>query len=235
MSHSKYTTTYSFFLDEFFMWIFATRSRPDNCKRFINAWIETNASTPVYVRIDDDDPFLENLKNLPWPKEFKIVVGKREGLRAAMQEMYIKNPNELWYGLLADDLVPRTKHWDIMLSKKASNTNISYPNDLGGKPKLPTHPVVGGDLTRALGWFGFPVVQHLYVDTVYKFLGNELGNLYRMDDVIVEHVHPFWKKTSSDQTYFDNQKRAARDKENYNNWIKDEGPNIVKKLKEQGF
>ena len=217
------------------MWIFATRERPENCKRFIDAWIKTKASTPVYVRIDDDDSTLEELKNLNWPKEFKVVVGKREGLRAAMQELYVENPNEPWYGLLADDLVPRTPNWDIRLAERAGNKNISYPNDLGGKPKLPTHPVVGGDLTRALGWFGFPVVQHLYVDTVYQYIGNQLGNLYRMEDVIVEHVHPFWNKTNGDKIYTENKRRAVSDRENYLNWVATEGPSVITELKKRGF
>lgn len=217
------------------MWVFATRERPENCKRFINAWIKTKASTPVYVRIDDDDSTLEELKNLPWPKEFTVVIGPREGLRAAMQELYIKNPNEPWYGLLADDLVPQTDYWDTLLADRAGTKNISYPNDLGGKPNLPTHPIVGGDLTRALGWFGFPVVQHLYVDTIYRYLGKQLGNIYRMDDVIVEHVHPFWNKTNSDKIYSENKQRAVRDKENYHKWIDTEGPKVVKNLKKQGF
>jgi hypothetical protein len=217
------------------VWIFATRNRPENCKRFIGAWIKTKASTSVYVRIDDDDSTLDELKSLPWPKEFKVVVGKREGLRAAMQELYLENPNEPWYGLLADDLVPQTENWDILLAERAGNKNISYPNDLGGKPKLPTHPVVGGDLTRALGWFGFPVVQHLYVDTVYQYIGNQLGNLYRMNNVIVEHVHPFWNKTNSDKIYSENKQRAARDKEKYLNWVATEGPTVIDKLKKQGF
>lgn len=217
------------------MWIFATRNRPENCKRFIDAWIKTKASTPVYVRIDDDDSTLDELTSLSWPKDFKIVVGKREGLRAAMQELYLENPNEPWYGLLADDLVPQTENWDILLAERAGNKNISYPNDLGGKPKLPTHPVVGGDLTRALGWFGFPVVQHLYVDTVYQYIGNQLNNLYRMEDVIVEHVHPFWNKTDSDKIYSENKQRAARDKENYLNWVANEGPSVINKLKQRGF
>lgn len=217
------------------MWIFATRNRPENCKRFIDAWIKTEASTPVYVRIDEDDSTLEDLTSLPWPKEFKVVVGKREGLRAAMQELYIENPNEPWYGLLADDLVPQTRQWDILLAEKAGNKNISYPNDLGGKPRLPTHPVVGGDLTRALGWFGFPVVQHLYVDTVYQYIGNQLGNLYRMGDVVVEHVHPFWNKTNSDNIYSENKQRAARDKENYLNWVETQGPGVIDDLRKRGF
>jgi len=217
------------------MWIFATRSRPSNCQRFIEAWHNTKASTPVYVRIDDDDPFLQEILKLNWPNNFKIVIGPREGLRAAMQELYLKNPNEQWYGLLADDLVPRTDYWDQLLIEKAGKKSISYPNDLGRKVKLPTHPVVAGDLVRALGWFGFPVVNHLYVDTVFKYLGDNLRNLYRLDDVIVEHVHPAWKKTTYDQIYYENLERAVKDKEMFEKWTSEEGPKVLKNLRSLGF
>jgi hypothetical protein len=217
------------------MWIFATRSRPENCQRFIEAWSETKASTPVYVRIDDCDSKLDEIINLKWPTEFNIVIGPREGLREAMQELFLKNPNEPWYGLLADDLVPRTLKWDEKLIAVAGNKNISYPNDLGGKPRLPTHPVVGGDLIRELGWFGFPVVNHLFVDSIYQYIGNQLNNLHRLDDVIVEHVHPFWKKTESDNIYLENRKRSANDREQFLQWIERDGPTVINKLKKKGF
>jgi hypothetical protein len=217
------------------MWVLPTRSRPSNCLRFIEAWHKTQASTPVYVRIDNDDPTLDELLNLPWPKEFKVIVGPREGLRAAMQELYVQNPSEPWYGLLADDLVPRTEFWDTTLVKKAGTNAISYPNDLGGKPKCPTHPVVGGNLVRATGWFGFPIVQHLYVDAAWQVIGEGLKKLYRLEDVIVEHVHPFWKKTSKDKIYVENKKRAVNDKTAFLKWREGQAPTLVLKLKKEGF
>ena len=76
------------------MWILATRTRIESCQRFIQGWIESQASTPVYVRLDECDPFLEALKLLPWPKEFSINVGPRQGLRAAMEEMFYQHPNK---------------------------------------------------------------------------------------------------------------------------------------------
>jgi hypothetical protein len=217
------------------MWLFATRSRPENCQRFIDAWIETNASTLVYVRVDDCDPRLDEIVKLPWPKEFTIVVGPREGLRAAMQEMFTNHPSEPWYGLLADDLLPQTPNWDLLLIDRAGSAAISYPNDLGGKPRLPTHPVVGGDLARAIGWFGFPQVHHYFVDTVWRVIGERLGCLYRLSDVIVEHVHPVWNKAETDQVYKESVRRSTNDRENFNNWVETTVPDLIKKLKEQGF
>jgi len=217
------------------MWLLAARSRPQNCQRFIDAWIATASSTPVYVRLDTCDPFLDELIALSWPKEFTVVVGPREGLRAAMQEMFVKYPNEPWYGLLADDLVPKTLNWDQLLVACAGLRAISYPNDLGGKPKLPTHPVVGGDLARAVGWFGFPHCQHLYVDTAWRAIGERLKCLHRMEDVIAEHVHPFWNKTQTDQVYTESIKRSAGDRERFNAWVENEVPELINRLKQEGF
>jgi hypothetical protein len=217
------------------MWIFATRSRPENCKRFIEAWNATEASTEVYLRIDNCDPMLDKLLKLNWPSTFNVVVGPREGLRAALNEGFQKNPNKNWYGLLADDLVPATKNWDTLLVDKAGKKSISYPNDLGGKPKLPTHPVVGGDLVRAVGWFGLPSSNHLYLDTAWKVIGEGLNSLHRMPEVIVEHVHPFWDKAPKDVIYSESKKRAAYDKENFYKWVEVESKDLIFKLKNQGF
>lgn len=217
------------------MWIFATRSRLENCKRFIENWEKTKASTKVYLRLDNCDPYLDQLTKLNWPNHFEIIIGPREGLRAALNEGFNKYPNENWYGLLADDLVPQTFEWDNLLVKKAGQKEISYPNDLGGKPKLPTHPVVGGDLVRAVGWFGLPSSKHLYLDTAWKTIGEHLKCLHRMPDVVVEHVHPFWNKTNSDLIYKENKIRSVNDKENYFNWVETEVPSLISKLKKEGF
>lgn len=213
------------------MWVFATRSRLENCKRFIKAWNETSASSKVFLRLDNCDPILNDLLSLPWPSTFEVVVGEREGLREALQEMYEKYPQEPWYGFLADDVVPRTKHWDQFLIDTAGKKYISYPNDLGGKPKRPSHPIVGGDLVRAVGWFGLPGSKHLYLDTAWQSIGESLKNLKRMDEVIVEHVHPFWNKANSDRIYAENKQRSKNDKENYLRWLSSEFPSLIVRLK----
>lgn len=217
------------------MWILATRTRVDNCQRFIEGWTESGASTPVYVRLDDCDPFVEQTKSLPWPSEFSVHVGPRQGLRAAMQEMYLAYPNEPWYGILADDLVPRTPGWDRLLVERAGSRQISYPNDMGRKTKLPTHPCVGGDLVRAQGWFGLPVVRHYCVDSVYRYIGDHLGIKHRLDDVIVEHVHYSEQKTQRDGLYRETSSFKHADDAAYTEWLKEQGPHLIQRLRSLGF
>jgi hypothetical protein len=152
-----------------------------------------------------------------------------------MEEMFHAHPKESWYGILADDLVPQTQAWDLRLVERAGRRFISYPNDLGRKSKLPTHPCVGGDLVRAQGWFGLPAVRHYCVDSVYRYIGDELGIKYRLDDVIVEHVHYSEKKTERDGLYRETSRFKDSDDAAYTAWLQQQGPLLIKRLKSQGF
>lgn len=213
------------------MWVLPTRNRPSSCLRFINAWQATNASTPVYVRLDLDDPDIDALKSLPWPNEFKVTVAPRRGLSKSMNEVFEVYPNEPWYGLLADDLLPHTSGWDQLLVNAAGTSNISYPNDQGNNPDLPTHPCVGGDLVRKIGWFGFPPCGHYFVDTVWQFLGNELNNIHRLDNVLVEHLHYSVGKSELDTNYQESSLKWKHDKRAYRDWCESEGKQLVTALK----
>ena len=217
------------------MWILATRTRVNNCKRFITGWVDSQASTPVYVRLDECDPDLDELIALPWPEQFTVHVGPRQGLRAAMEEMFQTHPTQAWYGILADDLVPQTPQWDQLLVERAGSGSISYPNDLGRKTKLPTHPCVGGDLVRAQGWFGLPVVRHYCVDSVYRYIGDELRIKHRLDDVIVEHRHYSEDKTERDGLYKETSRFKGSDDEAYTAWLQDQGPDLIRRLRSLGF
>ena len=211
------------------MWVFATRSRPENCARFIQSWVTTKATTPVYVRVDSCDPMLDEITTLPWPDQFEIVVGKRVGLSRSINETFECYPNEPWYGILADDLVPRTLQWDLELTKVCGSWNISYPND-GGDRDWPTHPCMGGDLIRAIGWFGFPPCHHYFTDTVWRYLGQELSNITRLDHIIVEHMHYSVGKSLQDTVYKQSNQHYKTDKLAYRNWIRSDGPALVERL-----
>lgn len=215
------------------MWIFSTRSRLENCKRFIKSWEDTEALTPVYVRLDDCDPQLLKLLNLPWPKTFIINVGPRVRLSQAMQELFIKYPNEEWYGMLADDLIPRTKHWDQKLIDRAVPNNISYANSIHEDPKLICHPCVGGDLVRLVGFFGLPAVTHFGTDTVWQQIHHEFNRNNRLDDVILEHAHFVYNQSVLDKTYEESQKLKDQDKKNFRHWKKNTFPEIIEKIKQE--
>jgi len=219
------------------MWSLPTRGRPSSLKRFIDAYVDTKGSSAVYVRLDEDDPFLTEYLKLQFPKSFIINVGPREGLKAAMEEMFKKYPNEDWYGLGADDIVPRTDFWDKELATEAGLRKIAHPDDLGKRKKkhLPTHPVCGGDLVRAVGWFGHPATVHFFLDNSWQFVGEGLNCITLREDIVVEHLHHSLGKSQLDSTYKEVNTKMESDRANYNAWIEEHGTALLARLKSQGF
>lgn len=201
------------------MWILASRGRPENYKRFIDHWIKTKGSTPVYVRLDECDPKIEDYKKIMAPPEFNVIVDKRARLGRAMNEMYEKYPNEPWYGLLADDLIPRTEYWDKHMILAAGNVHFSQANDLTTKPQNCCHPCIGGDLVRAAGFFGFPYAIHYYLEVVWKDLKKKDGRFLKyLPEVIVENAHYKFSKSNFDKTYAEAEAVKKSDKQSWKKW-----------------
>lgn len=183
----------------------------------------------MYVRLDNDDPELETIKNLSWPEEFEIHVGPRIGLSRSLNEVFEQYPDQPWYGLLADDLEPSTLHWDQLLVDRAGSWDISYPND-GAPVDSPTHPCIGGKLVRTIGWLGFPPCYHFFTDTIWQYIGGHLNNIYRLDNITVEHLHYSLNKAAKDQIYMESTEKWKQDKRSYRDWIETNGELLIQQL-----
>lgn len=212
------------------MWVFATRNRVENCRRFIEAWHSTKATSSVYVRLDNDDPALDSMLALPWPDTFEITVGPRARIAQAMREMFAKYPNEPWYGIMADDVIPSTQHWDQKLIHAAGTQSISSGNEVNEKSIRICHPCVGGDLVRLVGFFAMPGVEHFGTDTFWECIHHccDLNN--RQNDVVLEHAHFNFGKSQVDQTYQDSQAIRQKDKRAYKDWMNNNFEAVLDKL-----
>jgi len=214
------------------MWLLASRGRPQSVKRFISYYIETKSSTPVYLRLDNCDPMIDEYDNIEVPKQFIKVISDRARLGAAMQEIFRVYPNEPWYGLLADDIVPRTFNWDTKLIKAAGNNRISQANDLTKKPRNYCHPCIGGDLVRKAGFFGFPHTTHYCLEVIWKELTKRDKRFGRyLDDVIVENMHPDFNKSKIDNTYQEAMSVKERDHEIWEHWKNQNFENFYQEVK----
>jgi len=215
------------------MWIFATRNRVNNCKRFITLWHETKASSPVYLRLDDDDPALEEMKSLPWPKEFIMHIGPRVRLAGSMEEMFRNYPNEPFYGLLADDLIPQTMHWDQKLIDAAGLDDMSYADEVYEREIRICHPCVGGNLVRHVGFFAMPGLKHFGTDTFWEDLYHHFERDNRQHDVILAHAHFNFNQSTRDQTYDESQSIKKEDKHTFKAWKAQNWDNVVASVKER--
>jgi hypothetical protein len=181
-------------------WFLPSRSRPHNVERLARAWIETEASTPLVLRVDEDDPLADVYLAMELPKGWALVVEPRLPLGEIYNEFYQRQPYHDWYGFIADDVVPETKGWDRALIGTADSDGMAVPaggETTGGAP----HFVISGRLVREMGWLCLPGLDRLYIDTVWAELAREKGVLRHRPDIVLRHHHPSAGLALRDATY----------------------------------
>jgi hypothetical protein len=185
-----------------------SRGRPENVARLISAMDATMdlMMTRLFVIVDEDDPkqadYQYLLQNSPhWAfcitNSYYYKIGP---ILNAVSRNSAKNAK--YIAFMGDDHCPRTYHWDQHLVEALDGKpGVSYGNDLFQGDNLPTAVCISSDVIRALGYMCPPGLEHLYLDNFWKELGQRLGNLKYLPDVIIEHLHPLAGKAEVDAGY----------------------------------
>ena len=197
------------------MIILATHRRPENLNRFIEAYKNTEASEPVLLLIDEND---DSYDHMPVPDQFtvhRITPGCCASRRANIP--YVIYPDEPYYAIMGDDVVPKTKHWDRILKERAGRWKIAYCADGIQNQRLATHPFIGGDLVRAMGFVEEPSMGDWFADNCRMDIGMELGLLDYVEEVQFDHRHFITGKAPEDETY-KKQRDHDKDREAYHKW-----------------
>ncbi len=179
------------------MWILPSRSRPQNLRRLIVAGI----TTPVYLRLDDDDPMLQGYRDIDFPLGWFFIVTKRALLSSIYNAIFMAMPDLDWYGFLADDVVPETPGWDRLLIESAGKDGLAFGDDGINGGAFATHFVVGGELVRSVGWLALHGLDRTYIDTVWNDIAVERGVRRYLPDVKLRHHHFSNRLAMMDQTY----------------------------------
>lgn len=198
------------------MWILPSRGRPKNLLRFFQHWELTESTTPGVVVLDRNDPALDGYREVVLPSAWSLIVIEPIGLGATFNYVFNHWPHNPWYGMLADDVIPRTQGWDKILVEAAGNDGISYADDGINADRQVTHCVLGGDLVRSLGWICLPGLQRIYIDNVITEIGQDRGVLRYCGDVSLEHMHFSNNKAEMDKTY--EKPEASSDLAIYQKW-----------------
>lgn len=193
------------------MWILPSRGRPHNVERFLRAYIETGATTPVLLRLDDDDCGYNVIHD-----NWIVEVGPRLPLSGIYNDIYHRHRCP-WYGFIADDVIPETLNWDTRLIGVADRDGMAVPSgghDEDGTP----HFVLGADLVNSMGWLCLPGLHRLYIDTVWADIAAARGVLRRVPEVVLKHHHFSNGKALMDATY--RKPNREEDRTTYENWRK---------------
>lgn len=210
------------------MIILPTMYRVDNFKRFVRAYKETGASLMVFVMLDIANA--SSYVDIEVPSSFrfiKVTSGTRIGqIFNRVFELY---PKEDYYGVIADDVVPTTFRWDILLKEACGKNKIAWGFDGGYDEHLPRHPFIGGDLIRSIGYIAPPGVKHWYVDNAWRDIAQVLECGVYLPEIQMKHMHHTNGLARKDRTYEDQPDQRA-DEIAYNKWREKEYPELVKKL-----
>lgn len=199
------------------MWYLPSYGRPEALKRFASA--PGGMPPNIIVIVNEDDPKREEyLRISPWPIEF-IPAGSR--FCDAWRWIEANQQDYAWYGMLADDMWPRTPYWYTLLPEAAEDRYIAYPNGNDVEfPLLRACCVLGGGIFRAIGQMAPPEFKHNYIDVMIDTLGRDAGILRALPDVWVDHHH--WKFVSGvvrDATYIRGSADQDLDAHHYWQWM----------------
>ena len=203
-----------------------SRGRPERLREMLDACLLlSEAQTDFAVGIDDDDaPSYGHLKSgyggvgrvLWWQ-------GQRRSLSAWTNILATAAYGHGYraYASLGDDHIPRTPGWDRLLLEAidaVGGTGIAYGDDTIMSERLPTAPVISGDIVKALGWMALPVCRHMCIDLAWKDIGFGADCLAYRPDVTIEHMHWGVSKSVLDATYAEAEARHQEDRDAYAKW-----------------
>ena len=180
-----------------------TRGRPDNAVALEQAFVDTNTKAARFYIVDFND---ETRSQYSWklPVESVIMIHNETGGMAYplnyIARQFIGEFDN--FAFMGDDHRPRTANWDEKFVEELyTGSDIVYGNDLFQGSALPTAVAMSGEIVEALRGMVPDTQRHLYLDNFWLKLGQDLGSIKYLPDVIIEHCHAFNGKAPMDDNY----------------------------------
>lgn len=194
------------------VWLLPSRRRPHNLHRIFASMVAAHISTPglVLIQKSDFDDLREQYESITLPPGWDIFCteGESQGDKLRETESFYHAAD--WIGLIGDDQVIKTEHWDLKLLEQCAGWNVvscadnwisNAPTKHWGMGRFAGSPIFGGELFRTLGWIFLPGSHQIFLDDIYEELGFLTGCWTRRLDVVVDHLHYANGLAQKDETY----------------------------------
>lgn len=170
------------------MILLPTRGRRQRLETdFLAGYKATGATEPVFLLLDDDD--YHNYSDFPLPSNWWSRVYPRARCIEQVNRAFRDFPNERYYAVMTDDVVPETPGWDQELKRACQPHYVAWGNDGYWGYQVAGLPFIGGDLVRFLGWVLHPGFQHYFSDCVTAEIAISAGLDRYRDDIVTRHAH----------------------------------------------
>lgn len=193
-----------------------SRGRPDNVYRLVDSILNT-CNNPkdieIIVRLDNDDDTKNVLLDNP-PKNTTIIVGDRIILTDYWNKCADIAKGDIMM-ICGDDIIFRTLNWDTVVNDSFDSIDdkIAYVFGDDGSVhngKFGTHGFMHRRWYETLGYITPPYFSGDYSDTWCNDISKAVGRHIHID-ILTEHMHPDFGKSSIDSTYSEKYDRIHRD------------------------
>lgn len=158
----------------------------------------------ILLRVDHDDPSLaEYVDESRKFSTVSMIVGDRIPVPKACNELALKVSEDI-LGVVCDDGLFRTKAWDDRVRK----VHASYPDglyiafpDAGDGQVRVGHYFTGRQWVQLFGGIMPGCFEHFSADDWTEQVARGANRLIYMPDLLLEHMHKKYNKSSNDETY----------------------------------
>lgn len=167
-------------------------NRAELLNRFLKFYKETETSTPCWVLVDKNDPQKELYLALTYPKDVALMFTEERSMGGKVRSVWDQVKDLDAVCLLNDDHILKTPQWDQKCLSQITGSNIIGTNDGWVAPqRLAGATWWSGKVLRTIGYIFPEGIDHLFIDTVWEFLGAKAQCVNILMDVMVEHDHVF--------------------------------------------
>lgn len=186
-------------------------------QRFLDAYKATvQGDTELLVVADEDEE--DAYAGLVLPERAGFTLLPRMHLGPKLNAVCVPEAERYRaVGFLADDCVPETPGWDVLITQALAAPGIAYPRD-HRRDDIPEHPFVSSVIIAALGWFWEPSLLHYCADCVWADLGRAADCLRFVPEASVRHEHHSTGLSRRDRTYSEAEVNGPADQAAYMTW-----------------
>lgn len=197
-----------------------SRGREAQAREAYEAFVATKSlpDTGMLIVLDEGEPGYLGLPTVHYPNEG----GMAGALNLAAMDIVERGFRGI-VGFIGDDHRFRTPGWDyaIVAANGSARGGLVYGDDRIKGADLPTAVFVDSRIVKALGWMALPGARHLYLDDTWRELGQRMGRLRYLPEVVIEHLHPTAGTAEWDEGYrrVNAPDLYQRDAAIYHDWI----------------